>query len=98
MTLQDIPKTNEENIIRCERCLLFKPFGRYTKFEIRLSRYKAPSGKIIEDDMGEKRALCIDCMPEVAKKNWDAANCTCYQPHPNYNLIKDPKCPTHQTV
>lgn len=91
-------KDEQEQIIKCERCLLFKQFGRYTKFEIRLSRYKAPSGKIIEDDFGEKRALCIDCMPEVAKQAYDRQNCICYQPHPNYLLIKNPSCPTHQTA
>ena len=51
-----------QDIIRCERCLLFKPLGKYTKYE---------THDIGGMDIGEKRALCKDCVTELAKKDYD---------------------------
>lgn len=54
--------TQELAIIRCERCLAFKPFCRYTKFETKM---------VGKEDMGEKRGLCVDCSEYLAKVQYD---------------------------
>lgn len=51
--------------------------------------------KIVRDEMFLPPEPKMKEVYEIYKSN---INCTCYLPHPNYTLIKDPKCPIHQTA